>query len=321
VTKVTFNSAAYTLEPGETLLTGLTRRGQEIPHSCLSGACQTCLMQLVRGEIPAEAQKGLKETFRARGYFLACQCTPDQDMEVRLPGLSESSVEAELIDKHSSAPHVMVLRLRPRAEFSCVPGQYIQLLALHGVARSYSVASDPARDGFVELHVRHYPQGQMSGWLHDHAKPGDRLHLRGPAGECFYTNPEGDAFPMLLAGTGTGLAPLYGIARDALHRQHQGKVTLLHGALRAADLYYASELRQLEKAYPSFKYIPCTLEDAVAGGAQGPLTELLSQQIEDAPRTRTYLCGAPDMVRALKREAFLAGIASQHIYSDAFLYS
>ena len=63
----------------------------------------------------------------------------------------------------------------------------------------------------------------MSGWLGTEARPGEAVRLQGPVGECFYV-PGQPEQPLLLAGTGTGLAPLYGIVRDALaagpHRPH-----------------------------------------------------------------------------------------------------
>jgi hypothetical protein len=36
---------------------------------------------------------------------------------------------------------------------------------------------------------------------------------------------------------------------------------------------------------------------------------------------RLFLCGAPDLVNAMRRKAFLGGIASKHIFADPFLPS
>ena len=49
----------------------------------------------------------------------------------------------------------------------------------------------------------------------------------------------------MLAGAGTGLAPLYGIARDALAQGHTGPVWLFHGGVDLRGLYLAEELKAL----------------------------------------------------------------------------
>ena len=88
--------------------------------------------------------------------------------------------------------------------------------AQDGLARSYSIAS-LLTDDSLELHVRVLPEGRMSQWLASTARVGHADGDPGPSGDCFYTAGREDQ-PLLLAGTGTGLAPLFGIARDALRQ-------------------------------------------------------------------------------------------------------
>lgn len=68
---------------------------------------------------------------------------------------------------------------------------------------------------------------------------------------------------MLLIGTGSGLAPLIGIARDALNQQHTGDIYLYHGSHDAAGLYLVDELREMAEHYPNFHYVPCVSGDDV----------------------------------------------------------
>ena len=91
----------------------------------------------------------------------------------------------------------------------------------------------------------------MSGWFHDDAHIGERVSVLGPSGDCFYV-PGKEEQPLLLVGTGTGLAPLYGILRDALRHGHRGPIHLFHGALHKGGLYLVEELRRLvDSARPS----------------------------------------------------------------------
>src|SRR5690606_38474494 len=85
------------------------------------------------------------------------------------------------------------------------------------------------------------------------------IRLRGPFGKCYYYNPDNLSFNMLLAGTGTGLAPLIGIIKSALTQGHNGDITLVHGGLRDDDIYYADELWTLAAVFNNFHYEPCVL--------------------------------------------------------------
>src|SRR5512134_2523154 len=46
--------------------------------------------------------------------------------------------------------------------------------------RSYSIASEPEREGEVDIPVARLPDGEVSMYLHDVLIPGDRIEVRGP---------------------------------------------------------------------------------------------------------------------------------------------
>lgn len=322
--RIFYADKVYDLESDETILDGLLRQGVDLPHSCKSGVCQSCLMQSVSGDIPAAAQKDLKSSYKKQNLFLACQCQPEQDMEIRLPGEAGLDVPVFIHSMEMLNHNVMRLVLRVLVEFNCEPGQYISLINDKGIARSYSVVSDPEKDGHIALHVRFIKDGKMSEWLKNEAAVGDKLKIRGPAGNCFYTKEDdGDDFPVLLAGTGTGLAPLYGILSRALESGHKGDIRLYHGALQAKDLYYVDELRSLSDSHDHFHYTPCVLNGQEGNFYKvGNIEDVVMGALpEDKRQTRLFLCGAPEMVNSLKKKAFLGGLSSKHIFADAFLAS
>lgn len=318
---VTFQGYIYKLREDETILEGLLRHNVAAPYSCQSGICQTCMMQITSGSVAPAWQQGLKDTFRQQQYFLPCVAVPTHDITVQLPSMGSSTIPATITHKVFLSHNVVALHLKPHEAFSCSPGQYLNLILDDGLTRSYSIANIPETDGYIELHIRKISGGRMSNWAYGRAQPGDLVHLRGPAGECFYINEAKEPFDMLLAGTGTGLAPLYGIIRDALAKDHPGNIRLIHGALTAKDLYYVDELKALEAAHSNFHYIPCIREGNPTDSKMEviALDMLLMHYLQNPTQTRVYFCGAPDMVSNLKTKAFLGGVASRHIYSDAFL--
>ena len=322
---ISYQGRKYELQDGETVLDGLMRHGQDVPSSCKAGACQSCLMQTNDGNPGSKAQIGLKDTLKAQNFFLACQCIPDKDLSISLPSLSDTTIPAEIVGKEQLCHNVIALRLKPSADFSCRAGQYINLLSENGsVIRSYSIANLPEQDGFIELHIRRINNGTMSVWACDKAKAGDTVHIRGPAGDCFYIAPDNDqSFPILLAGTGTGLAPIEGVVLDALAQGHKGEIRILHGALSENDLYHVDMLTELAKQHANLTYIPCVLnmKHDKPGFHTGPLDQFVMHILEplDKSKLRTYFCGAPEMVNILKKKVFLAGVASKNIFSDPFI--
>jgi NAD(P)H-flavin reductase len=274
-------------------------------------------MKATSGVVPDKAQTGLKDSWKARGYFLACSCVPDADLDVVSPD-ADLRFPATIRSVRRLGPDVVEVRLVPDSPIEFYSGQYVTIVRADGLARSYSVASLP-EDGELELHIRKIPNGAMSGWFHDQARPGDRVTVIGPSGECFYV-PGREDQPLLLAGTGTGLAPLYGILRDAIARGHRGSIYLFHGALHAGGLYLVDELREIARANTQVSYVPSVLRgEAEQGLVVGALDQAIAQRIPNFSGWRGYVCGDPGIVQSLKMKLFLAGMASKDIHADAFI--
>ncbi|MFO1349297.1 MAG: FAD-binding oxidoreductase [Gammaproteobacteria bacterium] len=316
--KIHFAGKAYDCQASETVLQALRRHGVDIPFACQHGICQTCLLRSADRQAPAAAQQGLRDTLRAQGYFLACQCRPEQDMEVGPPREAEIYGRAILLAKELLAPRVCRLTVEPATPLYYHAGQFINLRRADGLIRSYSLASVPHRDAHLELHVKRMQNGNMSNWIYDELKPGTALDLQGPNGACFYL-PGKPQQNLLLIGTGTGLAPLIGIARDALYSGHLGEVHLYHGSHHRDGLYLMDELRGLAHQYRNFHYHPCVSgpydgDQARAGRADAHALA----DITDLAGWRVFLCGSPPMVAATKRKAYLMGANLADIHIDPF---
>lgn len=316
---ITFHDKHYALRSAESVLDGLTRQGVVIPSSCRAGVCQTCLMRATAGTPPAAAQKGLKPTQAQRGLFLACECVPQSDLTVELPDASESRwFDASLVAKESLSQDIarVVLRIAEPYEFRA--GQYINVLRVDGVTRSYSLANLPSVDNTVELHVRRLPGGDMSSWWHDAACADEHIRISLPHGDCFYMADDLHR-PLLLAGTGSGLAPLCGVVQDALVAGHRGPIYLYHGSRTPDGLYFVDKFRRLAEAFDNFHYVPCVSGAPVEGFVQGRIDAVALQRHNDLSGHRVYLCGHPGLVASMKREAYLAGAALKDIYADPFV--
>ena len=316
--RVTFEGKRYPLREGETVLDALLRGGASVPFSCRKGTCQSCLMHAEEGDPGHAARAGLRDALRREGYFLPCQARPVEDVRIARPDPAALSVRFHVHDKDVLAPNVVRLRLEPETTFSWRAGQFVNVRHPSGVVRSYSAASLPDEDYYLELHVGRTPGGLVSGWLADEVAPGDVLDLQGPLGSCFY-DPEQRERPLLLLGTGTGLAPLVGVARDALTSGHRGDVFLYHGAREPSGLYLDDELRELERAHGNFRYAPCVSRVASPrGAARGRVTDVAFARHDDLRGWLLYAAGNPEMVHDARYRAFCAGVDREDVHADPF---
>ena len=121
----------------------------------------------------------------------------------------------------------------------------------------------------------------------------------------------------MLAGTGTGMAPLLAVARHALQRQHRGAIVLVHGAAGPGGLYLGSDLpARLAGAPGQVTWRTCRRSEgedivpAVLAGLAG---------LGGPPAGVTAcLCGGPGSVQRMRRALFLAGMSLSDIMADQF---
>lgn len=313
---VTFENDTIEIIEGDSVLETLLDAGYDVPFSCQAGVCHCCMLQAVTGTPPSEAQRGLKDSEIAEGCFLACQCHPEEDLEVALR-TSRSTRTGILAKKQQESGNVLRLWIKSDLEYQS--GQFVSLIRKDGLSRSYSIASVPGEDDLLEFQIRLYPDGQFSQWANTELQVGDEIEIEGPFGECYYTNSNPQQ-PLLLAGVGTGLAPLYGIIRDAIRQGHQGPIRLFLGARRAGSLYLQEQLRTLESKHSQFSYTPVLLEDdkSIPRALTGDLNEVMQAELPDLNGYRVYLCGSAERMTNLRKQCFLSGASMRDIHVDLF---
>ncbi len=313
---VKLDGASHQRDDGETVLAALLRGGFDAPHSCKAGACGSCMMRAIDGDIGPNSQMGLKDAWKSQGYFLPCICVPRGDVTVS-PLDAGMAVQSTILDIDRLSADVVRLQLARPHQFDFRAGQYLALRNPAGITRSYSIASLPA-DDVIDLQIRVYPNGRMGSWVAAQARTGEAVTLTGPFGECFYVAGRAHQ-PLLLIGTGTGLAPLQAILRDALAHGHTGPIHLYHGAVTPAGLYLQNELRAVASRHTNVNYTPVTLQGEASGVTNGSIDTIALQAHPKLEGWRAFLCGDPALVRALKKKIFLAGAGMRDIHADAFL--
>jgi ferredoxin-NADP reductase len=110
--------------------------------------------------------------------------------------------------------------------------------------RSYSIASPPEEQPRVTLTVERLDDGEVSPYLTEELRVGDKLELRGPIGGYFVWEAALGG-PLLLVAGGSGIVPLMAMLR---HRAAVGSTVptrLLYSSRSYADIIYRDELDRL----------------------------------------------------------------------------
>jgi ferredoxin-NADP reductase len=232
---------------------------------------------------------------------------------------------ATVASTHDETPTVRTFTLGLPDWSGHRPGQHVdvRLTAEDGysVERSYSIASEPERDGEIDITVERIEGGEVSPFLDDVVVPGDRLEVRGPIGGYFVWEVALGG-PLLLVAGGSGVVPLMAMAR---HRARSGMsipTRLLFSSRTFDEIIYRAELDRLAAAGDGFEVIH-TLTRGQPPGWTG-----LSRRIDEAmlaealeplgAGTRAYACGPTALVEVVANALVRLGLPPDRIRTERF---
>jgi ferredoxin-NADP reductase len=183
--------------------------------------------------------------------------------------------------------------------------------------REYSIASAPGEP--VAITVERLDDGEVSPYLTEELRAGDRIELRGPVGGYFVWGPE-DGGPLLLVAGGSGVVPLRAMLR---HRRQTGSdvpVRLLYSSRTLDDVIYREELDESDGGGVEVTY---TLTRAQPPGWSGYSRrvdpELLSEVAWPvADHARAFVCGPTSFVEAAASGLVVLGYPPRRVKTERF---
>jgi len=214
--------------------------------------------------------------------------------------MSVENFKAKIVSARMLASNVRELVLDRGAPFPFEAGQWVNLHVPNMEKRAYSIASAPNGTSF-DLAVTLVEGGPVSTYLHS-ANIGTDIDVSGPQG--FFSREK--TGPGLYVGTGTGVAPLRSMMKDALAKGETRAMWLLFGVRTEGDILYRDELDALAKAYANVRvfYTLSRAADSWGGMRNYVQThvEKLYRQMEalgeGAPHA--YICGLHRMVGSVR---------------------
>lgn len=220
--------------------------------------------------------------------------------------------QAELVGVHRETAIASTFRFALSRPVRHLAGQHfvLRLTASDGysASRSYSVASAPDDTGVIDLTIERLPDGEVSGFLHDVARPGDLFDLRGPIGGFFVWR--GDT-PAVLVGGGSGVVPFMSMLRLARSRGTEELLRLVVSVRSMDELLYANEI-----AGPSTTVVTTRTAAPGSDRAAGHLTS--DDLLPIADDAEVYVCGSNGFADAVTGLVTAAGVDAARIRVERF---
>ena len=175
--------------------------------------------------------------------------------------------------------------------------------------RSYSIASPP-EESRLALTIERLDDGEVSPYLSDELRAGDKLELRGPIGGYFVWEVKTGG-PLLLVAGGSGIVPLMAmmrhrdraLAKTDMGSRHLLPVRLLYSSRRWADVIYRDELARLAEKDPTIE-VTHTLTREQPDGWTGFKRRIDRGMLEavawpPSEQTHVFICGPTPLVEAV----------------------
>ncbi|HVN53685.1 MAG TPA: ferredoxin reductase [Anaerolineaceae bacterium] len=187
--------------------------------------------------------------------------------------------------------------------------------------RSYSIASEPERQGEIDLTVERLADGEVSAYLHDVVAVGDQLEVRGPIGGYFVWEAS-ENIPLLLVGGGSGVVPLMSMIRHRAAAGATNPTRLIYSSRTFDRIIYYSELERLRASQPGLEVF-YTLTRSQPPGWTGfsrriDLPLLAEVALPLGSSLRAYICGPTPFVETAANSLVKLGVPPPQVRTERF---
>jgi ferredoxin-NADP reductase len=249
--------------------------------------------------------------------------------------------EAEVQQIVPETARVKSLVLRVPGWPGHLPGQHVdvRLTAADGyqAERSYSIASAPEpmqtqtrtsgegpgeRQGEqIVLTVERIDDGEVSPFLTDELRVGDKLELRGPIGG-YFTWGAGVGRPLQLLAGGSGIVPLMAMLRHRARVAPELPACLLYSSRTWDGIIYREELRRLSDRDPQLTVMHTLTRErppswtGQSGRVDGTMLRALAFPPEEEPEV--FVCGPTPFVESVANQLVAWGHDAGRVKTERF---
>jgi ring-1,2-phenylacetyl-CoA epoxidase subunit PaaE len=210
-------------------------------------------------------------------------------------------------------------------------GQYLTLIfRINGrrYIRPYSFSSAPGIDSLLEITVKRIPGGIVSNHICDVVREGDMIEVMEPLGD-FTANEHllKNRSNIILWGAGSGITPLFSIAKYVLALQATHHVTLVYGNRNTESVIFNNKIRELQDKYKNtfsvwHFHTQLTVQETQPFLVQGRIQPAKVLEVIKAEKELSdaahFICGPAGLKESVKEALQMYNILQADIYSEDF---
>jgi ferredoxin-NADP reductase len=205
-----------------------------------------------------------------------------------------------------------------------LPGQHVDIRLTgedgYQAQRSYSIASASETPDLM-LTVERIGEGEVSPYLTNELRIGDRFELRGPVGGYFVWHVAVGG-PLFLIGGGSGIAPLMAMLRHRSAARSTSPAILLYSSRTFEDIIYRDEFDRLAAPGNGLTVVH-TLTRAQPAGWTGGTRRIDRDMLTTfgfpaSACARCFVCGPTSLVEATARSLLSLGHERNLIKTERF---
>ena len=217
--------------------------------------------------------------------------------------------------------------------FDYEPGQFVNIslpVNAETVTRSYSLSSLPT-DAYPAITVKRVSGGRMSNYILDNAQHIKEWKADGPHGSFVPLATSYQCRQIVLLAGGSGITPLFSIARSVMERSPDTVVTLIYSVHSKDDIIFQSVIEAWQQQYKNrFNVVYAVSQPAPAGN---PLPEpfikgrinrlsamsLIKQYVPDpASAVQYFICGPVELMNMYRELLIAMQIPADNIFMEWF---
>ncbi|MDQ8004336.1 MAG: ferredoxin--NADP reductase [Pedobacter sp.] len=207
-------------------------------------------------------------------------------------------------------------------------GQYLTLIfRINGrrYIRPYSFSSAPMVDSTLDVTIKRVPNGIVSNHINDVVKVGDSIEVMSPMGD-FVIPEDNSCQAIFLWGAGSGITPLFSIAKKILHENPMIKVNLVYGNRRRDTVIFSSAINELRNNHSEqlsvwHFHTEAVIDEALPHVVQGRIDaeEVLNSIMElDIRQGLHFICGPIGLKTSVKKSLEKRNVSLDSIFSEDF---
>jgi ring-1,2-phenylacetyl-CoA epoxidase subunit PaaE len=189
------------------------------------------------------------------------------------------------------------------------------------VRRSFSFSSHPA-DPFPKITLKRIPNGEISRWLFDSVKVGDKIETIEASGLFTYPEDTSAYDTVVFFAAGSGITPIISLIREALSRNDGMKLALVYSNRSRQQTVFFDELERLSAQHRDrltvIHYFSNNMDLERARFSRKSLEHLVEKYMTLPERMLFFLCGPHVYMQNITITLLTEGIPDDNIRREIF---